>query len=216
MIIPVEDLQITMIDAGDRQCIHIAKGDGFEPDSLKAWAALVKPGMVALDVGAYTGLYSIVAALRGAKAVALEPMPANRWRLGINADINEVFVMVHQVAASDHNGPMRLNYSRHTPLTTGGSLEGGIEGHTDSIEVSAVTIDSLNLADVAAIKIDVELHELFVLQGAMSTISKFRPPLLIETLNDNMRRDIMRMLPRYEVAAILDRRNTLFTPNRRS
>jgi hypothetical protein len=65
---------------------------------------------------------------------------------------------------------------------------------------------------VAALKIDVELHELSVIKGAMATIQQSKPPLIIETLNEGMRAAIVEMLPDYEVAGILDRRNTFFTP----
>jgi FkbM family methyltransferase len=122
------------------------------------------------------------------------------------------YIRIVPKAASDRSGTTRLYYSRHTPLTTGGSLEGGIQGHTDSIEVECVTIDSLCLQNVAALKIDVELHELSVIKGAMATIQQSKPPLIIETLNEGMRAAIVEMLPDYEVAGILDRRNTFFTP----
>jgi FkbM family methyltransferase len=214
MIFEVGDVKVSIVDDGDRMVAHMKDGSGFEPQSLALWARMVQPGMVALDVGAYTGLFSIVAALHGAEVVAMEPMPANRWRLDVNACMNKVnnYIRIVPKAASDRSGTTRLYYSRHTPLTTGGSLEGGIQGHTDSIEVECVTIDSLCLQNVAALKIDVELHELSVLKGAMATIQQSKPPLIIETLNEGMRAAIVEMLPDYEVAGILDRRNTFFTP----
>ena len=86
--------------------------------------------------------------------------------------------------------------------------------HSAGIIVKCITIDSLGLKNVCAIKIDVERHEPCVLRGAMQTIERVRPPLLIETLDGNMRSQVLSMLPNYEAAAILDGRNTLFTPNR--
>jgi len=214
MIFEVGDVKVSIVDDGDRMVAHMKDGSGFEPQSLALWARMVQPGMVALDVGAYTGLFSIVAALHGAEVVAMEPMPANRWRLDVNACMNKVnnYIRIVPKAASDRSGTTRLYYSRHTPLTTGGSLEGGIQGHTDSLEVECVTVDSLCLQNVGAIKIDVELHELSVLKGAMATIQQSKPPMIIETLNEGMRAAIVELLPDYEVAGILDRRNTVFTP----
>jgi FkbM family methyltransferase len=214
MIFEVGDVKVSIVDDGDRMVAHMKDGSGFEPESLALWSRIVQPGMIALDVGAYTGLFSIIAALHGADVVAMEPMPANRWRLDVNACMNKVnnYIRIVPKAASDRAGTTRLYYSRHTPLTTGGSLEGGIQGHTDSIEVECVTIDSLCLQNVAALKIDVELHELSVIKGAMATIQQSKPPLIIETLNEGMRAAIVEMLPDYEVAGILDRRNTFFTP----
>ena len=48
------------------------------------------------------------------------------------------------------------------------------------IRVRTRTIDSLDLSKVGFIKIDVEGHELAVLQGAERTIASQRPKLLIE------------------------------------
>jgi FkbM family methyltransferase len=212
MIFEVDGMEVIIIDEGDRMVVHMNAGHGFEPESLAVWAKLVQPGKVALDVGAYTGIYSIVAAKRGAQAVALEPMPAARWRLQCNTAANKVAVLIHAVAASDDNGVAKLRFSRHTPLTTGASLESGIEGHTDTIDVPTVTIDALALTNLCAVKIDVERHEPCVLRGAMKTIERDRPSMLIETLNNDMRTQVLHSLPSYAIAAILDRRNTLFVP----
>jgi len=212
MIFEVEGLEITIIDTDDRMAIHMAEGRGYERESLTAWAKMVQPGKVALDVGAYTGLFSIIAAKRGAVAVAMEPMPANRWRLECNVAANKVAVMLLDVAASDRMGVSTLHFNPNVPLTTGASLEKGIVAHRDSIEIRLVTIDALALNNLCAIKIDVERHERCVLRGAMETIERDRPTLLIETLDDDMRAQVLHSLPSYSIAAILDGRNTLFMP----
>ncbi|MCA1452837.1 FkbM family methyltransferase [Bradyrhizobium sp. BRP22] len=212
MIVEVDGTEIVIIDTDDRMVFHMAYGRGYETETLTAWARMVQPGKVALDVGAYTGLFSIIAAKRGATAIALEPMPANRWRLECNAAANKVAVMLLDVAASDDNGVGTLHFNPNVPLTTGASLENGNAQHRDSIVVRRVTIDALALNNLCAIKIDVERHEPCVLRGAMQTIERDRPSLLIETLDDNMRNEAMRLLPSYEIAAILDGRNTLFIP----
>jgi FkbM family methyltransferase len=216
MIFEVNGLRITIIDDGDRMVVHMTSGRGYERESLRAWAQMIKPGTVTLDVGAYTGIYSIIAAKLGAAAVALEPMPANRWRLECNAAANKVSVLLMDVAASGENGMATLNFNPKVPLTTGASLENGVPEHRDSIQVRRVTIDALALENVSAIKIDVERHEHCVLIGAMGTIERDRPSLLIETLDDDMRNQVLRLLPAYSIAAILDGRNTLFTPTDRS
>jgi FkbM family methyltransferase len=216
MIIEIDGLQIDLIEPNDRQIVHILAGDGYEYDSLMVWAKMQKPGGIALDVGAYTGLFSIIAAKRGARVIAFEPMPANQWRTRVNVQRNKVTrqVTILPTAASDYEGTGTLNYNPNVPLTTGASLEEGIVMHSAGIVVSCITIDSLALDEVAAIKIDTERHEPCVLRGAMETIRRFRPPMLIETLGGNMRDQILGMLPDYEAAAILDGRNTLFTPAR--
>lgn len=215
MIIDVADLAISLVEADDRICAHVLDGTGFEPQSLVTWARMVRAGKVALDVGAYTGLYSIIAAKRGATAIAFEPMPAQQWRIGVNAQANKAQVNLMGCAVSDRNGTATLYHNSRVPLTSGASLEKGVKFHRDSLEVSCIAIDTLALPTVAAIKIDVERHEPSVLRGAALTIARDRPVLLVETLDDAMRGQVLSLLPDYEVADVLDGRNTLFTPKER-
>jgi FkbM family methyltransferase len=211
----IDGLQIKLVETDDRIVFHAQhpKHSGsYEPDSLALWAKLITPEMTVLDVGAYTGLYAIIAALRGAKVIALEPMPANFWRLRVNAARNKVRMTIIDAAVSDHEGSATLHYNPNVALTTGASLESGIPKHTEGLVVKCITVDSLGLQDLAAMKIDVEWHEPCVLRGAMQTIERCRPVLLIETLNKDMREQITRMLPGYNDAVVLDTRNTLYTP----
>jgi len=47
-------------------------------------------------------------------------------------------------------------------------------------DVDAITIDSLNLPSCGLIQLDIERHELFALMGAIETIEKFRPVIILE------------------------------------
>lgn len=211
MIFTIDGLQIDLVEVHDRNVQHMLD-NGYEVESLVLWAKMIKPGALVLDVGAYTGIFSIIAAKRGAKVIAFEPMPANHWRLGVNVKRNKVRVEALSVAASNHSGSVTLHYNPNVPLTTGASLEPGIAKHSDGIVVKCITIDSLDLENVAAIKIDVERHEPCVIRGAMQTIERDRPTLLVETLDGDMRAVVLNLLPSYEAAMILDGRNTLYTP----
>lgn len=208
----IAGVRVRMVATDDRNMLHMAEADGYEPDSLATWAGIVRVGRTAVDVGAYTGLYSIIAALKGANVVALEPMPAQYWRLGINLALNKARARTIQAAASDAEGEAILHHNPNVSLTTGASLVPGNEHHREHIKIQCITIDSLVLTDVAAMKIDVERHELAVLRGAMQTIERCRPTMLIETLDADMRCAVSRALPNYEAAHILDKRNTLFIP----
>jgi FkbM family methyltransferase len=210
VIYDIGDRAIKLIDNDDRMVMHM-NGKGYERESLAAWADMVRPGRVALDIGAYTGLFSIIAAVKGALVFAFEPMPANRWRLSVNIALNKAKVVVHDCAASDKDGVAELHYNPRVPLTTGASLEAGVDSHDDSLRVTKVRIDSLAFKNIAAMKIDVERHEPAVLRGAMKTIMREKPTLLIETLDDAARNEVLRLLPAYRVRAVLDGRNTLFT-----
>jgi len=111
----VGDLSALLIDADDRQVFHLKRSGRYEPESLQAWADMIQYGDTVLDVGAYTGLYSILAAKKGATVYALEPMPANAWRCSCNFDLNQY------PATSSCCGPRRRTRWGSSPCTiTGG------------------------------------------------------------------------------------------------
>jgi len=47
-------------------------------------------------------------------------------------------------------------------------------------QVNVTTIDSYNFDKIDFIKIDTEGHELYVLEGAINTIEKYKPNIFIE------------------------------------
>jgi FkbM family methyltransferase len=195
---------------GCRIGAHVIEGGAFEPDSLAMWTEMMKPDHWAIDVGAYTGIYSIAAAKCGAKVIALEPMSEQRERLQENARINGVEITTLPVAASDKIGTADIHYNASVKLTSGASLHGmGKEVQS----ISTVTIDSIAVKPVAAIKIDAERHEASVLKGAAEIIARDMPGLIVECLADRERSTIMELLPKnYRIAAVMDIRNLILLP----
>lgn len=212
MAIKVGPVTVKMRTAGDRVCYHERNDHGgFEPKSLQCWSEMVQPGSVALDVGAYSGLYAIAAALLGATAVAVEPIPANMTRLKENAELNGVDVITFEAAASDTAGEAKIFAPGSTGLPSGAKIARTSKGHFWGV-VKVITLDSLELPAVAAVKMDVERHEVKTLRGASHLFSEFRPALIIESLGDGERNAIEAALPGYCIDEVLDRRNLLMTP----
>ena len=50
----------------------------------------------------------------------------------------------------------------------------------DKIKIPTITIDSLDLASLGFVKLDVEGHEAQVLEGGKETLSKYKPIVMIE------------------------------------
>jgi len=199
------------MDDRDRICWHIKQGNGFEPQSLLAWSQIANHGTV-IDIGAYTGLFSIAAVMLGAVSVlAIEPLPNNLDLLYANMRANGVEFEVIVGAASDHVGEAVLNYNPKVNYTTGGSLNPMKEWYS-KLPTDVITIDSLNLEHVSAIKIDVEGHEDKVIAGAMHTILRDKPKILVEVLTPEARARVEALLSGYIVAEVLDRRNVLMLP----
>jgi FkbM family methyltransferase len=206
--IPVGSISVFM-QHGDRIVESLGTKGPFEPQTLSKWAELCAPGSVVVDVGAYTGLFSVGARLLGAEVIAFEPMRFNRERFKANARLNHVSDQVRAEAVSDRVGQCTLTYNP-IPFTAGASL---IRKTGNKLEVKAVTIDSLQLQTVAAIKIDVERAEPLVLAGAIDTLKRCRPQLLVEILDEERKQGVFRVLQGlYEPASELDNRNWWFRP----
>jgi FkbM family methyltransferase len=87
----------------------------WEPETLAALIALVRPGMLVLDVGAWIGPISLLCAALGARVVALEPDPRAFERLEANLAANPGLasrVEAMPVALSPEGGRLRLGSPR--------------------------------------------------------------------------------------------------------
>lgn len=143
-----------------------------------------------VDVGASTGWYTIPMALNLAKVTAFEPNARVLIRLKENLELNECAegVAVRQVAVSSKSGTAVFYHNPLVPLTSGGSIEAPTCRGPLREEVETVTLDE-EFADipVGMIKVDVENHELAVLQGAREVIARDKPFLILEGNTDALR-----------------------------
>ena len=136
--------------------------------------------LVFLDIGANFGLYSIHAILNGRfEAVhAFEPDPRSLAFLRTNLHLNGFLkrVLVHETALSAKDG---------TDAFTGQSRVTSIKT-VDSEEIRAQRLDSILRPEGAlCIKIDVEGHELAVLEGARDLLEGNSWVIQVECLNES-------------------------------
>jgi FkbM family methyltransferase len=142
---------------------------------------------VFLDIGANFGLYSVHAALDGGfEAVhAFEPDPRNLACLGANLHLNGGLqhISVHEIALSAKDGTVSFagggdsftGQSRIVPPKTSGSTE-----------IPARRLDSiLQPGEGLCIKIDVEGHELAVLEGARGLLEGQSWVIQVECLGES-------------------------------
>jgi FkbM family methyltransferase len=147
----------------------------------------LKPGDVAVDVGAHKGAYLYwlrTAVGAQGKVFAFEPQPRlAQYLTAVCRAMNWLNVSVSHCAVSDSAGSRRLNVpgDKDSP---GASLEQAILGAAPchSYECRVDTLDhQLGHQDrVALIKVDVEGHELSVFRGATGVLSRSAPVLLVE------------------------------------
>ena len=91
----------------------------------------------------------------------------------------------HAEALSDHMGTATLIVPRPTQNPEHGSMDATRQSQWDTTNttqytVQTRTLDSYNLQQVDLIKIDVEQHERAVIRGAMRTIERCCPVIMIE------------------------------------
>lgn len=163
----------------------------YEPTEFHYVNDVLKPGMIFIDIGANIGLYSIFASKkvgRSGKVIAIEPSRREYNKLHRNVVINRANnVYTVKRAVSDSNGSAQLqvadeHFSGHNSI---GSF---IHPTTKVVGVETVpteTLDDLigHLPAVNLIKIDAEGSELAILRGAVNTLSRHHPILLIEVSN---------------------------------
>jgi FkbM family methyltransferase len=154
------------------------KGEA-EPE-LDLLPELVDSSRTAVDVGGNLGTYTHRLVGLAKKVIVFEAHPRLASVLGRSFPQAEV----RNEAVSDQHGQLTL----HVPLKEGLSIEGlgSVElGANDpnmkTFVVPAVMLDDLVDCDIGFVKIDVEGHEVHVLNGARSLMSRQRPVFLVET-----------------------------------
>ena len=183
----------------------ITKDGYFEKESLQIWEGAGSGTYI--DVGAYTGLYAINTAKRGNPVVAIEPNTVTYKRLLENATLNGVEIRAINAAIGDREGITHFAL----PVGKGGFTSAGTTG-LKGVEVKMVSIDSLDLKDVVAIKMDVERAELKALEGAIEVIREYKPLLIIEALDQELEDQITSFLYAlgYDEYRKADSRNLIF------
>jgi FkbM family methyltransferase len=172
---------------------HLEKGPEFGGKGTYQFAKiqmaldLVEPSKrsLALDVGGHIGLWSRVLAHHFARVIAFEPLPALAPHFRYNtADCENVLLV--EFAASDTDSELDIV----TTADNSGNGHVAPAGGTGVLtyRASCIRIDSLNLRGVNLIKIDVEGWELAVLRGAMTTIQRDRPAIVVEQKPNNAER----------------------------
>lgn len=171
----------------------------YEPGTIDLFYRLATRAGVVLDIGAYVGFFSLVAALanRNARVFAFEPMAAIHRRLVENIERNQLRnVECLNAAVSDSSGTGRLFFSQAAlaeGLPTSSSLSesfmAGAPGLT-GVDVPLLTIDdfaeSRALARVDLIKIDTETTEPSVLRGMRRVLSRDHPTITCEVLRNRV------------------------------
>ena len=154
---------------------------------IQMFDQLLRPGMVALDVGANIGAHTIFMARKvqpGGVVIAFEPQRQIFQLLCANVALNAIQnVHTFHAATGAEEGQIKVPMVNYEEEGNFGGVALG--GHENGETVACRTIDSYGLGQCHFMKIDVEGMECETLAGADATIKRCRPFLYIE----NDRRD---------------------------
>jgi FkbM family methyltransferase len=196
---------VELIEKGDRVCINHVRDGYFEPQSMAFWKWAMSPGKVAIDVGAYTGVYALVAAKAGAIAVAYEPNKYVYRRLVRNAKANGLKVDARNSAAFSSDG--EADFWFRFDMTSAGRLTEKAGFQQCRVRTEVIREDR----PVCAVKVDVEGAEIEVLRGLRPILERDRPIVIAEALNDKQRAELDEFMATIGYRGVVaDRRNLVY------
>ena len=158
---------------------------------LRLLPHLIDPTRLSVDAGANKGVYTYWLERLSLHVHAYEPNPKMLKTLKKGAGLKAT---VHFAALSDEAGTFALRIpktSRGRYSNQGASLNHEKVGDQyGEVMVETRRLDDEGLSNIGFIKIDVEGHEMAVLDGALETIKRDRPTLLIEMEENHTKRPI--------------------------
>ncbi len=168
---------------------------GFEPETIWIWKLLCPVSDVVIDIGANTGIYCLLA--KNANPVcyvySFEPSRNSFNKLVKNIERNNFDIKAFEIAVSDSNSE-KVFYDLFDEHQTTASLSSDMLKNNPSKNnevineylVKTTTLDEFIMAKeintVDLIKIDVELHEPEVFEGAKLVMEKYKPIVIFEVL----------------------------------
>ncbi|MFX1449346.1 MAG: FkbM family methyltransferase [Promethearchaeota archaeon] len=155
----------------------------FEIDTSNAIARFLKPGMVALDIGANIGSHTLpMAKIVGTKGkiIAFEPMKWALKKLKRNITLNNFNnIIIENIALSDKT-EFKEVWFRSSWTVDNTIINDANIPHEVQMETLDKYINTHHLKKVDFIKIDVDGYEFKVLRGAIETLKKFKPTMVVE------------------------------------
>jgi len=138
-----------------------------------------------VDVGAAGGIFSVRMCQASRDVVAYEPRPRQAAELAAMFSSLALPVRVEEVALSISSGTaqmrMLMDDLGRSTIEAANSLEDEDGSSRAEVTVQLRKLDDYALTDVAFVKVDVEGHEVSVLEGASDTIARNQPVLLVES-----------------------------------
>jgi len=174
---------------------------GFEPKSLELWGKLCRNSNMIFDLGANSGLFSLIAKSENPSCTihAFEPVERVFKVLKKNVSINNFDINLHEIAVSNENGigyfyDDDVDWTQSVMVNVGAAETAKSREVTEDellrVETNLITLDSFieenNITGIDLMKIDVETHEPEVFEGFSKYLKVFKPTLLVEIIRDHV------------------------------
>jgi FkbM family methyltransferase len=218
------NLEQTKCDKG--VFIHLEK-DLYIPESLRKYGGweneiyeeckkYIKPNSNIIEVGAHIGTHAIpLSRLTEGYVIAFEMQRFIHQILNTNIILNNrPNIITYQEAVSNKHGEMfvgEVDYSGSN--LNSGNVKIQQVAMNVGFPIQCVTLDKKlkNLPRIDLIKVDVECHELEVLQGAYELIKQHKPVIVTEfhtiktKYTNGNKKEIMEFLPNYKWKDVIGR-----------
>lgn len=174
----------------------------WEKISMGLWVELSKRSDVIMDIGANSGIYSLVSKAVNPSAVvhAFEPLPNIAMKLRHNIDLNNFDIICNEFGVSNQSGTATI-YHVGRDHSYGASFDPAHAGASHDLIETDVRIETLanyilhnKIQAIDLIKMDVEGYEPEVLEGFGQLLAEMKPTMLLEILSDAAAGKIERML----------------------
>lgn len=164
---------------------------GDDVGELRFLWKYLQPGMTFVDIGAFHGIYSTIAARRlgdRSRVVAFEPSPRDRRRLQLHLKYNgikSVVVEPYAVAAEEGEAALKVVIGGYQNMNS--LRPPAVDQPVQQVAVRTIGLDEYlrrnQIDKVDLMKVDAEGGEIQIFNGAKTLLSRFRPLVICEVLD---------------------------------
>ncbi len=167
--------------------------NNIDENEIKLVKDFIKPGTDSIDIGVYRGVYSYEMSKYSKMVHSFEPNPVifSDIQMNLKKIIKNIalynFALSNQNKVFDLKIPIRNpnfnkeNYEEYYEMGRATIHENNKIDNFEIFKINSKKIDEFDFKnEISFIKIDVEGHELEVIEGGKKTIAKNKPKLLVE------------------------------------
>jgi FkbM family methyltransferase len=163
--------------------------DSYEDKHFIKSMEHISQRQLAVDIGAHVGIWTRKLSNYFDNVISFEPIPEHIecWRTNTK-ELNNV--TIHEFALSNKTGTVKMKQAKYNSGTSSLEYKPNLLKTSTEIEIPTRTLDSFNLPKFGFMKIDVEGHELPLLEGAADTIDAYSPIIFIEIHKTSRKKNI--------------------------